>query len=192
MSKRSKAPQKPAESKKAKPAKKANAAAVAAPKKTVSAALAETVRREEASPRKATFVMRKASPPPVPPKRSAPSAGPAPATPLEPWANPAFFAAEIWGRSFRAAGRGAVDVNLTLIDIARSNVSSGLDFAKSLAAARNPLEAARVQLAFWDGRLKAFADQALALRAASATLLAGANEPVREHPRPHRSGTKAA
>jgi hypothetical protein len=84
-------------------------------------------------------------------------------------------------RSFTAAKLGTVAVNRKLIDIARTNVSSGLDLAMGLATAKTPMEAARLQMAFFDRHLKTFAAQAEELRALQAELMATANEPLREH-----------
>lgn len=83
-------------------------------------------------------------------------------------------------RSFRAAGFGTLAVNRKLIDIARANLSSGFDLAKDLAGAKTPLEAARLQMAFFDQRMKALAAQAQELRALQAELVEKANEPIRE------------
>jgi hypothetical protein len=90
-------------------------------------------------------------------------------------------------RSFRAAGFGTLAVNRKLIDIARANVSSGFDLAKELAGAKNPLEAARLQMAFFDQRMKALAAQAQELRTLQAELVEKANEPIREQLKRRRS-----
>jgi hypothetical protein len=84
-------------------------------------------------------------------------------------------------RSLKAAGQGTVAVNRKLIDIARANMASGLDLALDLATAKNPIEMARVQMAFWDERMKTLAAQAQELRALSAELVAEASESIREH-----------
>ena len=92
-------------------------------------------------------------------------------------------AVETLQRSFQAARQGTVEVNRMLIDIGRQSVASGLDFARSLAAAKSPIEAARLQLAFFDERMKALLHHAAELRALSADHLAKASEPIREHMR---------
>lgn len=92
-------------------------------------------------------------------------------------------AVKTFERSFEAAGAGAVAVNRKLIDIARQNMTSGLDLAKDLAKAKSPLEFAQLHMSFWDERMKALAAQAEELRALSAELVAKANEPIREHVR---------
>ncbi len=86
-------------------------------------------------------------------------------------------------RSFRAAKLGTVAVNRKLIDIARANVASSFDLALAVAAARTPMEAARLQIAFFDQRMKALAAQAQELRMLQAELMASTNEPLREHVR---------
>jgi hypothetical protein len=86
-------------------------------------------------------------------------------------------------RSFRAAGLGTVAVNRKLIDMARANVVSGLDLAKNLAGARSPLEAVRLNMAYFDERMKTLATQATELRALQAELMSKANEPLRERMR---------
>ncbi|HLO20054.1 MAG TPA: phasin family protein [Sphingomicrobium sp.] len=90
-------------------------------------------------------------------------------------------------RSFRAAGFGTLAVNRKLIDIARANLSSGFDLAKDLAGAKTSLEAARLQMAFFDQRMKALAAQAQELRALQAELVEKANEPIREQLKRTRS-----
>jgi hypothetical protein len=90
-------------------------------------------------------------------------------------------------RSLQAASQGTVEVNRMLLDIGRQNVASGLDLARSLAAAKSPIEAAQLHLAFWGERMKALLHQAEELRALSADLVAKANEPIREHMRSLRS-----
>ncbi|MGE5260166.1 MAG: phasin family protein [Actinomycetota bacterium] len=83
-------------------------------------------------------------------------------------------------RSFRAAGLGTVAVNRKLIDMARANVVSGFDLARNLTAARTPLEAARLHMAYFDERMKTLAAQAAELRELQAELFTKANEPLRE------------
>jgi hypothetical protein len=100
-----------------------------------------------------------------------------------PWAAPANAlagAAETLQQSFRAAGKGSLAVNRKLFDIARANMQSGFDLAKSLASARTPLEAAQLQFAFINERMQAFASQAAELRTLSSECLAEASEPFRK------------
>lgn len=84
-------------------------------------------------------------------------------------------------RSFKAAGLGTVAVNRKIIDIARTNIASSFDLARELAGARTPLEAARLNMAFFDERMRALAAQAQELRALQAELVTKASAPLREH-----------
>ena len=182
---------------------------------TVASEVTETVLREEAPPSPPPVVVAPktlASEPPSPasaPKpvarqerESTPAPAPQPvrkqaAAPIAPAAMPkppqqvVEGAVKIFERSFEAAGAGAIAVNRKLIDIARQNMTSGLDLAKDLAKAKSPLEFARLQMMFWDERMKALAAQAEQLRALSAELVAKANEPIREHVRRSLNGKAA-
>jgi hypothetical protein len=80
---------------------------------------------------------------------------------------------------FEAAGQGALAVNRKLMDIAQANFNSSLDLAKSLAAAKTPLEMLRLQMSYWHERMGALASQAEELRALSAEVVANASEPIR-------------
>jgi hypothetical protein len=84
-------------------------------------------------------------------------------------------------RSVKAAGLGTVAVNRKIIDIARTNIVSSFDLARALAGARTPLEAARLNMAFFDERMRALATQAEELRALQAELVTKASTPLREH-----------
>jgi Phasin protein len=84
-------------------------------------------------------------------------------------------------RSFKAAGQGAIAVNQKLIDFARANMSSGFDFAMSLATASSPMQMVQLQVSYWDQRMKVLASQAEELRALSADLMAKTSEPLRQH-----------
>jgi hypothetical protein len=86
-------------------------------------------------------------------------------------------------RSFKAVGQGTIAVNRKLIDFARANVSSGLDFAMSLASATSPMEIMQLQMNYWDERRKVLASQAEELRALSADLMVKTNEQIRQHMR---------
>jgi Phasin protein len=92
-------------------------------------------------------------------------------------------AVDTFERSFKAAGQGTMAVNRKLIDFTRANVSSGLDFAMSLASAASPVQIMQLQMSYWDERMKVLASQAEELRALSAELVAKANEPIREQMR---------
>jgi len=102
---------------------------------------------------------------------------------------PVESAVDILQRSLQAARQGTVEVNRMLLDIGRSNIASGFELARTLAGARTPIEAARLQLAFFDQRMKTLLQQAEALRALSATHIDRANEPIRAHMRLNRIGS---
>jgi outer membrane biosynthesis protein TonB len=123
-------------------------------------------------------------PPPAPAEQKAPAPQPAamdhaPEPPLRLLEN----AVDTFERSFKAAGQGTMEVNRKLIDFTRANVSSGFDFAMSLASAASPVQIVQLQMSYWDERLKVLASQAEELRALSAALVAKANEPIREQMR---------
>lgn len=101
----------------------------------------------------------------------------------EPESQAAESPVETLQRSFQAARLGSVEVNRLLMDIGRRNLASSFDFSRSLAAARTPIEAVQLQLAFFDEQMKTLLHQAEELRALSAALVARANEPIREHMR---------
>jgi len=90
-------------------------------------------------------------------------------------------AVESFERSFQAAGQGAMALNAKLIDMARTNVTSGFDFMTSLATAKHPADIARLQMSYWDERMRALLGQAHELRTLSAEIVAKANEPIRAH-----------
>jgi hypothetical protein len=73
--------------------------------------------------------------------------------------------------SFEAAGHGALAVNRKFFDITVQNVKSSLDFAKSLAGAKTPIEVMQMQVSYWQERMGALASQAEELRALSAELV---------------------
>lgn len=132
-------------------------------------------------------------PAPVPDKPAAAAAKPASAakpapksaTAPTPSASPDFLgsAVDTLQRTFEAAGQGTRAVNCKLLDFARANVNSSLDYVKDLAAARSPARVMRLQMEYWHDCLETFASQAQELRTLSAELVADANAPLREHMR---------
>ena len=75
-------------------------------------------------------------------------------------------ALEIWGKSFGAAGQGAVALNSKIIDIAERNINTGFDLATGLAGARNLAEVMELQAAYWRkllGELQTQAEEGRAL-----------------------------
>jgi hypothetical protein len=167
--------------------------------RTVAAELGEAVMREEPPKPVAAPVARperpapasepakpKAKAPEPPPpvvKRKAPEPAPLAVkdeTPDQP-GRLLETAVDTFERSFKAAGQGTIEVNRKLLDFTRANVSSGFDFAMSLASASSPVQFMQLQMNYWDERMKVLASQAAELRALSADLMAKANEPIREH-----------
>ena len=128
-------------------------------------------RPERPAPAKAAVKARVLEPPPPAVKHNAP----------EPPRHLLETAVDTFERSFKAAGQGTVEVNRKLLDFTRANVSSGFDFAMSLATASSPVQIMQLQMSYWDERLKVLASQAEELRVLSADLVAKANEPIREH-----------
>jgi phasin len=84
------------------------------------------------------------------------------------------------GRTFDAAGQGAVAFNRKIIDIAQRNVNSGFDLAESLASAKNLSEMVELQAAYWQKLLGALTSQAEEVRALSTKVAAAASEPLKE------------
>lgn len=72
-------------------------------------------------------------------------------------------------------------LNAKLIDMARTNVTSGFDFMTSLATVNNPADIVRLQMGYWEERMRALLGQAHELRTLSAEIVAKANEPIRAH-----------
>jgi hypothetical protein len=107
--------------------------------------------------------------------------------PLEPPAPLLGNPLDTFERSFKAAGQGAIAVNQKLLDFARANMSSGFDFAVSLAFASSPMQMMQLQVSYWDERMKVLASQAEELRALSADLMAKTSEPIRQHIRAKRA-----
>jgi hypothetical protein len=131
----------------------------------------ETVKAKASTPPPLAVKAKAPAPPPLAVKAKAP----------EPPRHLLETAVDTFERSFKAAGQGTVAVNRKLLDFTRANVSSGFDFAMSLASASSPVHNLQLQMSYWDERMKVLASQAEELRALSADLVAKANEPIREH-----------
>jgi hypothetical protein len=63
-------------------------------------------------------------------------------------------------RSFDAAGQGATAFNRKIVDIARRNVDTSFDLAKSLAGAKNLTDIVELQAAYWRKQFDALTAQA--------------------------------
>jgi phasin len=83
-------------------------------------------------------------------------------------------------KSFDAAGQGAAAFNRKIIDIARRNLNSGFDLAKSLAGAKNLTDMVELQTAYWRKQFGALTAQAEEVRELS-TKAADATEALKEH-----------
>jgi len=86
---------------------------------------------------------------------------------------------ESWERTFDAAGQGAVALNRKVIDITRRNISSGFDFAKSLAGAKTLAEAMELHSSYWGKQLNALRAQAEEMRDLSTRVTSDVVEPAK-------------
>jgi hypothetical protein len=86
-------------------------------------------------------------------------------------------------RSLKATGQGAVAVNRKLVDMAQTNINSGLELARDLAGAKTPMEVLRLHVSYWHDCIDVFESQVRELRALSARLVGTASEPIRAHMR---------
>jgi phasin len=82
-------------------------------------------------------------------------------------------------RSFDAAGRGAAAFNRKIIDIARRNVESTFDLAKSLAGAKSLADIVELQSAYWRKQLGALTAQAEEVRTLSTKVTADVAAPIK-------------
>ena len=84
-------------------------------------------------------------------------------------------------KSFDAAGQGAAAFNRKVIDIARRNLNSVFDLAKSLASAKDLAQVVELQAAYWQKQFSALTAQAEEVRALSTKVTAAAAEPIKAH-----------
>jgi phasin len=84
-------------------------------------------------------------------------------------------------KSFAAAGQGAAAFNRKIIDIARRNLNSSFDLAKSLAGAKNLTDMVELQTAFWRKQFGTLTAQAEEVRALSTKVTADATEALKAH-----------
>jgi phasin len=82
-------------------------------------------------------------------------------------------------RSFDAAGQGAAAFNRKIVNIARRNVNSGFDLAKSLAGAKNLAVMVELQAAYWRKQFDILTAQAEEVRALSTKVTADATEVIK-------------
>jgi hypothetical protein len=84
-------------------------------------------------------------------------------------------------KSFDAAGQGAAAFNRKIIDIARRNVLTSFDLAKSLAGAKNLAHMVDLHAAYWRKQIGTLTAQAEEVRELSAKLTADATEAIKGH-----------
>jgi len=82
-------------------------------------------------------------------------------------------------KSFDAAGQGAA-LNRKIVDIARRNVNSGFELAKSPAGAKNLGDMAELQAAYWRKQFGILTAQAEEVRALSIMVTADAAAPIKD------------
>jgi phasin len=82
-------------------------------------------------------------------------------------------------RSFDAAGQGATAFNRKIVDIARRNVDTSFDLAKSLASAKNLTDIVELQAAYWRKQFGVLTDQAEEVRALSTKVTADTVMPIK-------------
>jgi phasin len=82
-------------------------------------------------------------------------------------------------RTFDAAGQGAAAFNRKIIDIAKRNVNSVFDLAKSLAGAKKLTDIVELQAVYWRKQFEVLTAQAEEVRGLSTKLTAAAAEPIK-------------
>ena len=82
-------------------------------------------------------------------------------------------------QSFDAAGQGAAAFNRKIIDIARRNVSSSFDLAKSLAGAKSLADMVELQTEFWRKQFGALTAQAEEVRELSSKVTDDTTKPIK-------------
>ena len=83
--------------------------------------------------------------------------------------------------ALQAAGKGAVQVNCKLLDIAQENVNSSLELARDMVGATTPFEVMRLQMSWLHACVEALENHAKDLRELSADLVTNTTKPLREH-----------
>jgi len=89
--------------------------------------------------------------------------------------------AETLQQSLTAAQKGATAVNAKLFDIAQETMNSGLEHARDLAGAKNPMQMLKLQMSYWHDIIESFNAQAQELHALSSELVAKSSEPIQAH-----------
>jgi phasin len=86
-------------------------------------------------------------------------------------------------KSFDAAGQGAAAFNRKIIDIARRNVLTSFDLAKSLAGAKNLADMVELQTAYWRKQIGTLTAQAEEVRELSTKVTADAAQAIKAQTR---------
>ncbi|MGB6439450.1 MAG: phasin family protein, partial [Methyloceanibacter sp.] len=84
-------------------------------------------------------------------------------------------------RSFDAAGQGAAAFNRKFIDIAKRNLATGFDLAKSLAGAKSLADMVELQAAYWRKQIGTLTAQAEEVRELSTKVTADTAEALKAH-----------
>ena len=84
-------------------------------------------------------------------------------------------------RTFGAAGQGAAAFNRKIVDIAKRNVNSVFDLAKSLAGAKKLTDTVGLQAAYWRNQFDALTAQAEEVRTLSTKVTADTAQSTEEH-----------
>ena len=82
-------------------------------------------------------------------------------------------------RTFDAAGQGAAAFNRKIVDIAKRNVNSVFDLAKSLAGAKKLTDTVVLQAVYWRKQFEVLTAQAEEVSGLSTQLTATAAEPIK-------------
>jgi hypothetical protein len=85
---------------------------------------------------------------------------------------------ETFEKSFDAAGQGAAAFNRRIINIARRNVLTRFDLAKSLAGAKNLADMVELHAAYWRKQIGTLAEE---VRELSAKVTSDATEAIKAH-----------
>jgi phasin len=84
-------------------------------------------------------------------------------------------------KSFDAAGQRAALFNRKIIDIARRNLDSSFDLAKSLAGAKNLADMVELHAVYWRKQIETLTAQAEEVRELSSKVTADAAEALKAH-----------
>jgi phasin family protein len=95
-------------------------------------------------------------------------------------------------KSFDAAGLDAAAFNRKIIDIARRNLNSGFDLAKSQAGAKNLTDMVELQTAYWRKQFGALTAQAEEVRELSTKVTPDVAEAIKAHMTRGADGHKRA